>query len=249
MLVSNPIQDGTRCQTHQRLGPNRKHNLLLPRSTQTDEDILLRHVLDLNLVVVFWIVAKDDALDLVGGAAQPALVVVAENRLELRLGACDVRHIANRHIERTPEEPPEMGSRVLELVGLVVSLVDRDKDSEVVLPRHHLDRRSGELGHDLVKSASVDPLFGAIDVKGAHGGVVRRLLRQVANADWLGRVRRHFGDRHGRRSTAVPGAQLAERSKLPGLDARGAAARQTGALPERPGIDPGRIVFCFPVAL
>lgn len=142
-----------------------------------------------------------------------------------------------------------MGSWVLELVGLVVSFVDRDEDSEVVLPRHDLDRGTGELGHDLIKTAGVDSLFGAIDVEGAHRGVVRRLLRQVANADWLGRVRRHFGDRHGRRSAAVPGAELAERSKLPGLDARGAAARQTGALPERPGIDPRRIVFCLPIAL
>ena len=142
-----------------------------------------------------------------------------------------------------------MGGWVFELVRFVVALLDRDEDAEVVLPRHHLDRGPGELGHNLIKTASVDPLFRAIDVEGAHGGVVRRLLRQVANADWFGRVRRHFGNRHGGRRTAVPGAERAERSKRPGLDARGTAARRTGALPERSGIDPRRIVFGFPVAL
>lgn len=133
-----------------------------------------------------------------------------------------------------------MGGRVGELVLFAVALVERDEDAQVVLAGQDLDRGAGKLGRDLVEPARAEAAVGAGDVKGRHGRVVRRLLRQVGDGDGLrvvgGAV---LGRREGRR-----------RGVLVALDALDARLAGRGAhVAEIAGGNLGRIVFRLPVAL
>lgn len=194
--------------TYYWLGTHCEHDLLSPRTTQSHEDVILRHVLDALLIVVLGVVSEDDALDLVRRPAQPALVKVVQDRLELRLRAGYVGHVADGHAQRAAEEPADMGRRVGELVRLVVAAFDGDEDAQVVLAGHHLDGRTRELGRDLVEAPSAQALLRAADIEGADGRVVRGLLGQVRDAHGLGRVRGHLrdGDGRGRVGAARPEA-------------------------------------------
>lgn len=72
-----------------------------------------------------------------------------------------------------------MRSRVLELVRLVVTLLQADKDTKVVLAGGDLDSGAGELGRDLVETSCLQSLLGAADIKSADRGVMRGLLCKV----------------------------------------------------------------------
>lgn len=142
-----------------------------------------------------------------------------------------------------------MGRGVRQLVRLVVTPLHGDEDAEVVLPRHHLDRGARELGRDLVEAFGVEPFLGAADVEGADGRVVRRLFRQVGDADRLCRAGHRPRDRHRRGATGIARAQPGRHRELGRLHARPAAARRAVLLPQRSGVDPRGIVFGFPIAL
>lgn len=223
--------------TYQRGGTDSEDDLFPPGTAETDKNVLLGDVLDSGLGVILGIVAEDDALDLVGGAAKPALLDVAEDGLEAGLGAGDVGGVANGDAEGAAEDAAEVGGGVSELVLFAVALVELDEDAEVVLAGEDLNRGAGELGGDLVKAAGADAALGAGDVEGADGRVVRGLLGQVGDGEGLGVVggavlRRGEGDGGG---------------VLVALDRR---LGRGGALASEPGgEDLGRIVFGFPVAL
>lgn len=174
--------------THQRLVSNSKDNLFFPRASKTNEDILYRYVLDLSLVVVFRIIAEDDALHFVGCPAKPAVIIVSEDGLELGLRACDVAHITNTHAQSARQNTAQMSGRVGELVCLMISAVHRDEDTQIVLAGHNLDGGTGELGCNLVEALGMKALFGAINVESADWRVMRGLLCQVGNPHWLCRV-------------------------------------------------------------
>ena len=78
-----------------------------------------------------------------------------------------------------------MGSRVGELVLFVISFGERDEDSEVVLAGSDFDACSCELGGELVESSSREAFLGTVDEEGRDGWVVRCLLCEVRNLDFL----------------------------------------------------------------
>lgn len=217
-----------------------KDDLFPPWTIQSGENVFLRHVLDTRLVVVFGIVAENDAVDLVGGAAQPALLDVVENGLDLGLGAGNVGCVADGDAKGAAEDAAEMGSGVGELVLFAVAAVEGDEDAKVVLAGEDLDRGAGKLGGNLVKAASADAALGAGNVESADGRVVGGLLGQVGDGERLGVVGGAVlrgGERQGRGILVALGA----------LDARLARG---GALPaELARGDFGGIVFGLPVAL
>lgn len=72
-----------------------------------------------------------------------------------------------------------MSCRVLQLVGLVVPLLQRYENAQVVLSRADLDGGTGELGADLIKPASMKALVRAVDIKGTNWRMVGSLLSEV----------------------------------------------------------------------
>lgn len=194
-------------ETYKGLGSQSKLDLVLPRAAQPHQNILVRNVLDFCLVVVLGVVSKNDAFHLVGRPPQPALLEIVEDSLELGLRTGDVGHVAHAHAEGAAEETAEMRGRVFELVGLIVPLLKRDKDAQVVLAGAHFDGRARELGTNLVEASCVNLLLGALDPKGTDGRVVRGLLGQVGDSHRgvgvLGRLR----DGDGRGGSRVAGAE------------------------------------------
>jgi hypothetical protein len=102
-----------------------------------------------------------------------------QDDLDLGLGAGDICELADRDTQSSTEKTTEVRSRVRKLVGLAVTLVEGDEDAHVVLAREDLDGGAGELGSDLIEATGSDTLLGAGDVEGAHGRMVRCLLRKI----------------------------------------------------------------------
>ena len=165
--------------THHWLGPKSEGNLLLPRAGEPDQNVRLRYVSDLGLVVVLGIVAEDDTFHLVGRPAQPALVEILQDRLQSSLGARHISHVSHAHAQGTSKDTAEVRCRVLQLISLVITLVQGDEDSQVVLAGHDLNRSARELGRDLVIAPGIETLLRAADVEGADWRVVGGLLSQV----------------------------------------------------------------------
>lgn len=170
-------------ETHNRPGAKSKHDLFSPGAVQPRKDILVGNVLHSTLGVVFGIVLEDDAVNLVGGPAQPALLNIVQDHLDLGLGAGDVCHLADRDAQRSAQESAKVRRRVGKLVGLAVALVEGDEDAHVVLAGKDLDRGAGELGRDLIEAPGRNALFGTGDMEGAHRRVVGGLLGEVRDAD------------------------------------------------------------------
>lgn len=141
-----------------------------------------------------------------------------------------------------------MCGRMLQLIRLVVSPLQSDKDAEVVLPRADLDRCAGKLGADLVKPAGVDALLGTVDPKGTDGWVMRGLLGQVGYPHGAGRVFSCLWDRDRGCGLGVAGAETRGCDQPAGFDA-GSTASGNATGGELFCADPRRIVFGFPVAL
>lgn len=78
-----------------------------------------------------------------------------------------------------------MGVWVSQLVFLVVSLLDVDEDSKVVLAGAHANAGACELGADLVESARGDSPLRAVNVKGRDWGMVGGLFGEVAHFDFV----------------------------------------------------------------
>jgi len=160
-------------------------HLLLPIARDLRQYIRLWHVADALLVVVLWVVREHHALHLILRLPEPALLDVVQDRLDPRLRTGRVALIADRDTQPAAQQAAKVGGGVRELVLLVVALVQGDEDAEVVLAGRDLDGRAGELGGELVEAARRDALGGALDVEGRDGGVMRRLLGEVGDADRL----------------------------------------------------------------
>lgn len=78
-----------------------------------------------------------------------------------------------------------MGTGMGQLVLFVVSLVDVDKDAEVMLTRRNPDARASELGTNLIEPTSRNSSFRAVYVEGRNWWMVRCLLGQVAYLDHI----------------------------------------------------------------
>lgn len=126
---------------------------------------------------------ENDTVNLVGSPSKPALLYVAQNGLELRLGTGNVRNLRDGHVQATPKESTKMRRRVRELIRLPVPLVKSNKDAHVMLARGHLDRGTRKFGRDLVEASGRESPLGAADVESADGGVVGGLLGQVGYPD------------------------------------------------------------------
>lgn len=207
------------------------------------QDVLLGHILHARLVVILRVIPKHNSINLVGRPAQPALLDVVQDDLDLGLGAGEVGHVADRDAQAAAQDTAEMRRRVRQLVLLAVAAVEGDEDAHVVLARQDLDRGTGELGRDLVETAGANALLGAGDVEGADGRVVRSLLGQVGDADRClvggGAGVLRDGDGDGRRVLFALGG---------GLEA-GEAALGAGRLAEPGSLDGRSIVLSLPVAL
>lgn len=79
----------------------------------------------------------------------------------------------------TSQEAAQICSGVRKLILLVVPSVQIDEDALVVDARNDLDAGAGEFGAQLVKAIGRDALFGAVDVEGGDGRVVRGLFSEV----------------------------------------------------------------------
>jgi hypothetical protein len=157
---------------HQWLGAQGENNLLLPWPAQPHKDVLLGDIGNALLVVVLRVVTEDDAFHFVRGPTKPPLVEVVQDRLELRLRAGDVGHIADRYAQGAPENAAQVRRRVRQLVCFVVAPLYRDEDAQIVLSRHDFDGSARKLGRDLIEALGVDALLGAADIECADGRVV-----------------------------------------------------------------------------
>lgn len=229
-------------ETYHRLGTQGELNLFAPGTAQTGDDVRLRDVLYVELVVVLGIILEDDALDAIRGAAEPARLDVMQDRLELGLRTRNVRHLADADAQAASQYSTEVSGRVGQAVGLAAAVLERNEDAEVVLAGQDANARAGELGGDLIEATGREAALGTADVKGAHGRVVRGLLGEVGDADGL--VVRGQGDMLRNGEGDGGGVFVA----LGGLEAGGAASGSASGLEGR-GVDLGRVVLRFPVTL
>jgi hypothetical protein len=172
----------------ERLVPKRVMYLVLPVTFYPCEDVLFGHVLDLRGGVILCVVFEDHALDLVLCPSEPAFFEVLEDDLQTRLGAGDVAGVGNGDAEGscplsvhcigcclsvpTSQETAQICCRVGQLVLLVIPVLERDEDAEIVRAGHHAHACSGELCAQLVVAPRADALLGAVHVEGGNGGVV-----------------------------------------------------------------------------
>lgn len=126
-----------------------------------------------------------------------------QDRLQLGLGASNIAHIADSHVQRSPEEATQVSCRVRQLICFMVPPLDRDEDAQVVLSGRHSDRRASELGCDLVETLGMDALLRAVDVKCTDGRVMGGLLGEVRDAHRFRGVGGGLGYRHARRGTGI----------------------------------------------
>lgn len=166
-------------------GTHCEDDLFSPGPAETNENILVGHVLDPRLVVILRVIPKDNAVDFVCGSAQPALLDVVENGLEFCFRTCDVGHFTDRHAERTSQDAAQVSSRMCELVCFATKLVQRNKNAQVVFAWQNFDRGASEFGRDLVEAARRQTPFGACNVKGAHRRVMRRLFGEIGDSNRL----------------------------------------------------------------
>lgn len=165
--------------THHWLGAEGKLNLLAPRTAQAGDNVGLRNVLDVDLVIVLGVVLEDDALDAIRRAAEPPSLNVVQDRLELGLRARNVRHLTDADAQASPEDATEMRRGMSEAIRLTAALFERDENAEVVLARQHAHTSTRELCRNLVEAAGREAPLGTADVECAYGRVVGGLLGQV----------------------------------------------------------------------
>lgn len=82
-------------------GTQRKDNLFSPRAAESGQNVLVGYVLNPRLIIVFRVVAENDTVNPVSGAAQPAFFDVVQDCFYLGLGALHISHLANGHAEST----------------------------------------------------------------------------------------------------------------------------------------------------
>ena len=69
-------------------------------------------------------------------------------------------------LESTSQKTSHICRWMCQLILLIVALLKRDEDAEIVCSSNHPNASTGELCTDLVESASFDTLLGTVDVEG-----------------------------------------------------------------------------------
>jgi hypothetical protein len=172
----------------ERLVPKRVMYLVLPVTFYPCEDVLFGHVLDLRGGVILCVVFEDHALDLVLCPSEPAFLEVLEDDLQARLRAGDVARVGNGDAEGscpvsvhrfsywplvpTSQKTTQVRCRVGQLVLLVIPVLERDEDAQVVCSRHDTHASPSELCAQLIVAPCADTLLGAVHVEGGDGRVV-----------------------------------------------------------------------------
>lgn len=92
-----------------------------------------------------WVTGVDDTLDPVLRFTKPTLLLVVKYNLYLRFRAGYEASICHRNRKGAPDEPSKVGCWVSELILLVVSTVDCDKDAQIVGPWRYTNACPSEL--------------------------------------------------------------------------------------------------------
>lgn len=72
-----------------------------------------------------------------------------------------------------------------ELVFLIIPVLQRDEDAQVMCASNDTDVGASELRAQLVEASRDDALCGAVDVEGGDRGMVGRLFGKIRNLDQL----------------------------------------------------------------
>lgn len=117
-----------------------------------------------------------------------------EYDLDASFLACHEAGVCDCDIECSTEEATEVGSRMRQLVFLVVPPVQRNVDALVIFAWNDSDASAGKLGTQLVISARGNAFFWAIHVPSRDWRVVRGLFGEVGYGDRLASSRAGAGD-------------------------------------------------------
>lgn len=176
----------------------------MPSAFDATNDGLIRNVLDSGNVVVVNVTLVDNTLDLVLGLAQPALFNILEDNLETGLlarneagigytdveitwsdGSVNCHNKLSAGLEITSQEATQVCSGMGKVVRLVIPVVQRDVDSLIVNSRSDTNTSACELGADLVEATGRNALLWTVDIVSGDGRMVRGLLGEVRDLNWL----------------------------------------------------------------
>ena len=74
-----------------------------------------------------------------------------------------------------------------ELIFLIIPLLQRDENAEIMRASRDSDIRACELRSNMIISSCIDPLIGAIDPECRHRRMMRRLLCKIRQLDLVAR--------------------------------------------------------------
>lgn len=157
----------------------------MPAALYSCQHVFLGNVSYPGLVVIFRVVRIDHSIDFVLSLPEPALLLIMHYDLYLRFGTDDIALICDCDGERSSEHSAKMCGWMCELVFLIASALDVDKESKVMCAWCYSYARPGEFGTELVETAHADAFDGAIDEEGGDWRVVGGLLGKVGNPDRL----------------------------------------------------------------
>lgn len=98
----------------------------------------------------------------------------------------------------TSKETAKICRRVCQLVFLVVSVLERNEDAEIVCSSHNAHTGSGELGAKLVVSSRAHAFLWTVDVEGRDRRVVGSLFGKVGDGHRLAVASNAVGAARGR---------------------------------------------------
>lgn len=90
-----------------------------------------------------------------------------------------------------------------QLILLIIAILQRNENAQIMRARYHTDTRAGELCAQLVETPRHDALFGTINVESRNRWVVRCLLCEVRDFDDFVVVAGGAGCAAGGRGAAV----------------------------------------------
>lgn len=79
----------------------------------------------------------------------------------------------------TSEKPAQISRWVRQLVLLIVSILQRDEDAQVVCASNYSHACAGEFRAQLVVTLGTNALLRAVDVEGGDGRVMRGLFGKI----------------------------------------------------------------------
>lgn len=151
----------------------------MPTAFQSCENILFRDVFDARLIVVLGVVGIYYAVDLVLCLTQPILLEVVKDNFGFGFAARQEAAVRDCNGQRTSKHTPKMCDRMSQLIFLIVSVFEVDKDAQVVCSWCDSYTGACEFGAYLIETAGTDALHGAIDKEGGYRRMMRSLLSDI----------------------------------------------------------------------